>query len=399
MEIRFRPIKRIKIEDMSPLSNTTIACRLVTARHISAVEAITETSCEIVVIGGWHVVVAQGKFTIGELVLHFEIDSFLPPQDCRYDEYNGSVFLAKLHGKLGLAVHTVKLHGHISQGMVFHIDTFPEVSRIKKKLDRNFSAAEAQQKLMQMDFDGILGIKKWSTFFPEDGGSSYGRPPAFLPSTKSERAQNLDLFQNHANTVFEFSEKLNGVPMAIYHVDERSKWYGDLPCASKTLTTRPCVGISMGNNDLVEGPKSICWKVAKNQEIIENIERLRRNVVILGELCGYDIVSNTVGFQPGQWHFYAISIFDIDKQSWMSAHETHIFCTELRLDRVPVIARMKLSTFAVDIDDLIKKAEGPSMLGRKREGLMLKTLDGSLTIKAVANNWLLDESKAVINTV
>lgn len=129
-------------------------------------------------IKGWPVVVPKGQFALNELILYFEIGSFLPFHDKRYEPYRSSHTSAELHGEKGWVVQTVKLAGHISQGMVFHIDDhFPEVIRIKKKISdqgvysgilfanlgyKHLSLVDMA--LREKDLTEELRVKRWATF-------------------------------------------------------------------------------------------------------------------------------------------------------------------------------------------------------------------------------------------
>lgn len=144
--------------------------KLVSARLISWIKPLSSSkSHEVVMIGGWPVVVIKGQFSAGQLVLYFEIDSFLPFNDKRYEYYHPSHTFAALHGQKGWVVQTVKVAGHVSQGMVFCIDDkFPEVFCILKDLEARrdgiYDIKEVHEEMMGMDLTDELKVKKWTTF-------------------------------------------------------------------------------------------------------------------------------------------------------------------------------------------------------------------------------------------
>lgn len=130
-------------------------------------------------VEGWPVVVPKGQFALNELILFFEIDSFLPFHDKRYEPYRSSHTSAKLQGEKGWVVQTVKLAGHISQGMVFHMDDrFPEVTRVKERIAREgdyddilFADPKRLKNLglvdlalMEKDLTGEFRVETWATF-------------------------------------------------------------------------------------------------------------------------------------------------------------------------------------------------------------------------------------------
>lgn len=129
-------------------------------------------------VEGWPVVVPKGQFSVNELILFFEIGSFLPFYDERYEPYRSSQMSAKLCGERGWVVQTVKLAGHISQGMLFRIDDqFPEVDRIKEKISdegdyydmpwdaqENMNLSPVDLALMEKDLTGEFRVETWATF-------------------------------------------------------------------------------------------------------------------------------------------------------------------------------------------------------------------------------------------
>src|SRR5574343_76582 len=100
--------------------------KLVTIRTIDDIRAIEGADAIVCArIGGWDVVVKKDEFKIGDLCVYFEIDSFLPETDFRYQ------FLMKnkitWNGHFGARLKTIKLRGQISQGLALPCKDFPEV--------------------------------------------------------------------------------------------------------------------------------------------------------------------------------------------------------------------------------------------------------------------------------
>jgi hypothetical protein len=139
--------------------------RLVSVRRVSRIKPLNIRR-EVVMVGGWPVVVPRDEFSVNQLVLYFEIDSFLPFDDKRYEPYRFSHTSAELHGQKGWVVQTVKQGGHVSQGMVFSIGSrFPEVERTKEKLRIELGyESDFDDELMYLDLTDELKVKKWATF-------------------------------------------------------------------------------------------------------------------------------------------------------------------------------------------------------------------------------------------
>ena len=166
---------------MSRLASDPADRKLVSARCISQIKPLGNGETrEVVLVGCWPVVVPKGQFSVDELILYFEIGSFLPFDDKRYEPYRSSHTSAQLHGERGWVVQTVKLARHISQGMVFRLDDqFPEAIRIKDSMSfeddydyDQFSRADCENQdlsladlsLMTKDLTGDFHVKRWATF-------------------------------------------------------------------------------------------------------------------------------------------------------------------------------------------------------------------------------------------
>ncbi|HNP55753.1 MAG TPA: RNA ligase (ATP) [Gordonia sp. (in: high G+C Gram-positive bacteria)] len=157
----------------TPTSND--ARRLVTIESIVAIEPIPGAdSIEVARVRGWTVVVKKGEFAPGDPVVYIEVDAALPIDDPRF------AFLAARGTKTlaGRDVHvlkTARLRGVYSQGIVFSLTDFPELSGVDD----------------ETGFDAALGVAKWEPPLPP-GMAVLGPFPSHLQKTDAERVQNLD---------------------------------------------------------------------------------------------------------------------------------------------------------------------------------------------------------------
>ncbi len=149
--------------------------RLVTVETIADIDAIPNADAiEAAQVRGWTVVVRKGQFAVGDPVVYIEVDAALPLADARF------AFLAERGTKEfgGQPVHvlkTARLRGVYSQGIVFPLNDFPELS------DAGAGAV----------LDGLIGVTKWEPP-PPTGMAALGPFPGFLHKTDAERVQNLD---------------------------------------------------------------------------------------------------------------------------------------------------------------------------------------------------------------
>ncbi|KAK6087164.1 cytochrome P450 [Seiridium cupressi] len=382
--------------------------KLVTLRRISQLKPIKRSRWEVATVGGWNVVVAKGQHKIGEIVVYFEIDSFLPASNDRFWEYAISNASQEYEGQRGYVVRTIMRCDHISQGLIFPLNTFPEINVDKREeLERNSNASPAlvERAMMDLGYAELLGVIKFEQHFEDDDDSRvHGPSPIFFPQPGCDRAQNVvNLFQHYADKEFLVMQKLDGIPVTLYNVDTKSQWYNALPQDREgKLSPRPRYGLCGRFFDYVEEKDSLLWKTVRRQGIIEKLPRIAAHCASMGrkrgqgnfavqrEFCGEHILGNSMGFGSGQHHFYAFAIFDIDNQVWLPPQRTVEVCKNLAIDHAPVIARSKLGDFAKDVKELLHKAEGKGTRGNNREGLVFKALDNSFAFKVIVNNWSLE---------
>ncbi|RYP66949.1 hypothetical protein DL771_007523 [Monosporascus sp. 5C6A] len=351
-----------------------------------------------IAIDGWKVVVnSQEGFQEGQLVVYFEIDSFLPNNSYFWEYCATSDDI--MDDEKGYLVRTTMRGRHISQGLVFPLEMFSEITSVFDILKNEYPEDEATRILMAMSFEKELGVKKWEV--PQNNPECVlGPAPVFFPQPGCSRAQNIsDLFEGHGESRFQITEKLDGIPMTVYCIDKESQWYKAVPALPAHLEQDgpKRVGICARREGLVDDDNSWHCITARRQGILEKIVTLSAevgNVAIQGELCGSSIYTNSIGFAPGEHHFYVFDIYDIDRQKWMKPNRVSNFCKKLKMDHVPIVGKdVKLSSFATNIDDLLAKAEGEGMLGQNREGLVFKQMDGRTIFKIISNSWLLQTGK------
>jgi len=203
-------------------------------------------------VKGWWIVVQKDQFRVGDSVLYYEIDSFLPVRP----EYE---FLLKgnkpkkmlFDGKEieGIRLKTIKLKGQISQGLIMPI---PEGLKIPD----------------DGDVSEELGVIKFEIPIPAClTGIIKGSFPAFLPKTDEERIQNMVDVLN-INT-FYVTEKIDGTSTTFYKKDG-------------------VFGVCSRNIELVEG-ETTQWRIAKELDLINKIPD---NFALQGELVGEGIQGN-----------------------------------------------------------------------------------------------------------
>lgn len=204
-----------------------IVRKLVTVRRIDEINDMKNRRQQVATVGGWRVIVPkEDMFHEGDLVVFFEIDSFLPWHDDRFWEYTRSRASQTYDGTNGYVVQTTLQNDVISQGLILRLTAFPEINADKRaELLRQFDGDpdRAQAALMELDHSVLLGVKKFEEAFESDT-PVYGQRPIFFPQPGCERVQNVtSLFEKYGKRGFHVTEKLDGVPMTIYNVDKESQ--------------------------------------------------------------------------------------------------------------------------------------------------------------------------------
>lgn len=314
-------------------------------------------------INGWWVVDQVGKYSVGNMVLYAEIDSWIPHEiapflskDKEPREYNGVK---------GERLRTIRLKGQYSQGLLLPWSTISHID--------NWSDLEEGA-----DVSELLGVQKWEAPIPANlAGQMKGNFPVFIRKTDQERCQNLvqEISQEYLlETHFEVTLKLDGSSCTVYH-------------------NAGLVGVCSRNIDLkLEQEGNSFVDIAKSTGLLKALIDLNENLAVQGELMGPGIQGNKEGFDSNK--LFIFDIFDIDNQCYLDFSGRMEAIQKLRdLGYTGDVA----PTFGVgplesgNIEDLLKMAEGKSINTKEREGLVFKRTDGEFSFKAISQKFLLKE--------
>jgi RNA ligase (TIGR02306 family) len=316
---------------------------------------------EVANVGGWKVVVKKGEFTVGDLAVYLEIDSWVPTEL--------APFLSKgkepreFEGIKGERLRTVKLRGQLSQGLLLPLE--PTCANIESEL-----------------FDGLdvsfpLNIVKWEKpMNAQLAGMAKGNFPSLIPKTDQERVQNLTKEINNAiesRLRFEVTEKLEGSSMTCYLIDG-------------------VFGVCSRNLDLKETEGNSFWSTARRDDIEGKMRAVDEhwNFAIQGELIGPGIQGNI--YNLSKLEFRVFDVYNIQMGGYLDPEARRDLIKAMGLQHVPI-----LTTFmtAIPVDDLLTLADGKSVMGDiegpLREGLVFKEVNGGMSFKVISNKYLLGE--------
>lgn len=109
---------------------------------------------------------------------------------------------------------------------------------------------------------------------------------------------------------------------------------------------------------------------------------------------GPGIQGNKEGLSNYEYHIY--DVWDIDQQRYLLPVERRKLVSDLGLKHVPVLdENVVLSSKFKDVQDVLKFAEGPSLVNKCREGVVFKSNVYSehnkvTSFKAISNLFLLN---------
>ena len=368
---------------------------------------------EIALVQGWQIVTAKGTHKEGDLVIFYEIDSFLPASDLRYASF--SERFINWGDKHGMRLKTVKLRKTLSQGLIMPIREFPELTQVgdgMKDIAKLLKEGD--------DVTEVLKIEKWEPIEKDSpervAGSSQGkRFPAFIRKTDQARIQNIgDQVAMMLDEEFEQTIKVDGSSLTVFRVNPNSPYYDDAKAmyeVRKTLWQRikslfvkdklePVYGICSRNVLLPLEGDSNFHKGARR--LINCLEHNDESVAIQAELIAPDIQGNYE--KVDQVEVRIFDVYDIDKQGYKlpDARQSYlaVACAPYDIPHVTISAKGKLRDLIgyKDGDDVVKlcldAAEGPGdNPGVKREGLVWKSMSRDFSFKCVSTQYLLLSGK------
>ena len=384
---------------------------------------------------GWRVVVQKNEFNVGDLCIMFEIDSFLPADDPRYAFLRDRClkkFVSKSGNVLreGIRIKTIKLRGQVSQGLLMPIDNFigpeRELALMAGPVSPKDVISEDGSTVRESDIEGMENceIIYWDT--DENGdpkkvevvpgfdltailhvehydevkdslsaltgsnpisADAMGRFPSdYCPKTDEERIQNLgDWFEKYKDMDWEVTAKDDGSSLTMFY--------------SPTIDSENPFGVCTRNlrikPELAKGGIPLGYQMAvkyKVEEILKAYyDATKIELAVQGELVGPGVNADRDKYQEHEWHVF--KIYDITNQKYLLPFERRLRCEEFGFTHVQVInPNIKVFTEYPTMDAVLKFAEGKTLRGNEREGVVFKSNTvHNLSFKAVSNRYLLKQ--------
>ena len=343
----------------------TIERKLASVRVISNIQPIPNADkIELVTVDGWNVVVAKDVgHKVGDLVIYCEIDSFLPIRE-EFEFLRKSSY-KKMGDVEGFRLRTVKLRGQVSQGLILPMS-------VLNPPDTNIYVTPFEG----LDVTKMLDIVKYEPPIPAElAGKVKGVFPSFIPKTDEERIQNLtkeyEEWKYQSKHQFYVTEKLDGSSATFYVKD------GEFGVCSRNL-------------ELLETEGNTFWKVARELGLENKMKSLGKNISLQGELIGEGIQGNPYKLKGQTIRFF--TGYDIDKRERIGFIHFTVMIMDMGLEYVPVINPEFGFLLPDTIEEMLQYAEGKSALNpdTEREGVVVRSLDGSISFKSISNKFLLN---------
>jgi len=334
--------------------------KLASIRKIADIQPIKDADAiEVAVVDGWKVVVKKGEYSVGDLAVYLEIDSWVPTELAPFlskgqepREYNAVK---------GERLRTVKLRGQVSQGLLLPFTASMAIS-IGAPPGAKFTD------YLGVDVTELLGIQKWEPVLPAQlQGQVRGMfPTNLIPKTDQERIQNcFQEIQDKGDVTYEVTMKLDGTSCTIF------RWEGELRVCSRNLELK--VNEENKDNTLV----AMALKIG---------DSIPDGFAFQGEVMGVGIQGNRESFKDHK--FFVFDVFNMFTNLYVSPIARREVCKQLNLEHVSVLGTDW--TAPQSVEEGLALAEGPSITHKIREGLVWKcNEDPSFSFKTISNQFLL----------
>lgn len=277
-----------------------------TIRHLEPAE--NSDNLAIASVLNWEVLVRNGEFNIGDKIVFFEPDAFLPirPEFEFLRKSNFKTMRDEVTGENveGFRIKTIKLRGNLSQGLVFDAKVFGM---------ENYD--------IDTDVTEELGVKKWELPLP-DSQEIEGLFPDFVPKTSCTRFQTLKSHQ-YAHKLFWMTEKIDGTSGTL------AEYNGEFYLASRNFLVKP-------------GANKYSFAV-NNYRLYEVIPE---NTAIQYEVYGPGIQGNPLRVQ--KLSIAVFSMFDIISQTYWDLGKVAFFCKNNNVPMVPTEMKKQYTLYEQD---------------------------------------------------
>lgn len=343
--------------------------KLASIRRIASIQPIEGADAiEVATVDGWKVVVKKGEFSVGDLTVYLEIDSWVPHELAPFLSKGQEP--RKYNDVKGERLRTIRLRGQVSQGLLLKInndDGWNYIFSSPSDKHENYFVDLGEVAIEGQDITELLGIQKWEAPIPAQlQGQVEGMfPSSLIPKTDQERIQNCFKEISEVDRSYEVTMKLDGSSMTLF------RWEGKVRVCSRNLELK--INEENAGNTLVA-------------MALEYGDRISEGFALQGELMGPGIQGNREGFAKHK--FFVFDVFLIKEHVYAGPAYRRALCQEYGFEHVPVLHQA--CTAPDSVAEGLALAEGPSINHKIREGLVWKcNEDPRFSFKTISNTFLL----------
>lgn len=366
--------------------------------RVTGISPMDADRLESVDILGWHVVCGKGEFKVGDLGVFIEVDSLCPEQP----PFSEMEFLKSKYYK----VKTQKIRGVYSQGLFMPLSAFgdklvnakegDDVTELlgityivaadnkRKKSgpmtkDEKWQAIAARHPMLRRKVPDWMKPLFFVIFKHDLKKKEW---PAWVVKTDEERVQNL-VYDQLRGEKWIVTEKIDG-SSATFTMKRRKPTLFDKSNYDFYVCSR---------NVVFDLPvKNIYWEMAEKYHIEAAMWSWLMNhpdvewLTLQGEVFGSGVQKRD--YSSAEHHLMIFNFIDSVKGRWNTLDMGREIFNEFRgMSPVPVLDRE--FELPETCDELLQYAEGESEIdGLPREGVVLRSMDGKRSFKAVSNSFL-----------
>jgi len=388
---------------------------------VDAIEPIVGSdNCEAAVIGGWRVLVKKGEFKPGDKAVYFEIDSKVDPENPAF------AFLEKKHYAIktqkytfggrgnflsqGLIMRPADLGLYIEEGAFGETEVWNKITKertegifLTEQLkvtyyvaeDNKRKAANPEDKYKKMaqrhpaifrkGFVRWLMKRNWGKkllflFFGKKRHSDLDEFPRFVSKTDEERIQNIPYILNDKSGWI-VTEKIDGTSTTA--ALQKTKFGHKFWICSRNVA----FGKKKKDCYCEENYYTKMCEKYKFEEVLEQLAKTfnAKTVALQGETFGASVQKRDYGMKTQDFRGFNLYI-DGKRLNSVVARDT---MAEYGIQWVPILDTNFILPDTVD--EMLAYAAGTESQidGGMREGVVLRSQDGTKSFKAVSNEFLL----------
>lgn len=339
---------------------------LVSIQEVKGILPIPDADAiEVIEVLGWKLVVKKDEFKVGDKVVYFEVDSFLPIED-KYEFLRKSSF--KNHPTIGegFRIKTIKLRGQISQGLALAP-----------------SDLGLEDLPVGTDVTDRLGVRKWEPIETlSDWGAMREGLPDGVSKTDETRIQSIydEIMPQFEGRRYYISTKIDGTSITMLRQN------GEFKVCSHC-------------NEILDNAPSSIWDYARKHNVEQKmINADINNYAFQGEMAGPGIQKNRLNLTAPKWFIFTIKNLATGQR--LGLEEMKTLCDKVGLEMVPIEEEGdNLIEKYPTLETLLERAKGKYASGQNKEGIVIRpvepihsnTVSGPLSFKVLNNDYLLKE--------